>query len=363
MHHDPAHSHDFDHGNRAAERGTRLVLWITLFMMAGEIFAGVAFRSMALLADGWHMGSHAVAIGLSTFAYTAARRLAADPRFAFGSWKIEVLAGYTSAVFLLGVAGLMVVTCIERLLFPAAIHYEQALWVAVLGLAVNLLCAWILGRAGNHHHGHHHGQRHGHHHRNHHVDEHGDGHPAGQAGDDHGDDHGHAAPHSSHHRASHHGHAQHHSSPHSPDGDLNLQSARLHVMADAATSVLAIVALLGGLRFGWAWLDPVIGVVGAALVTRWAVGLLREGSRILLDREMDHPLAQELRGVVAHLPDPASTHVTDLHVWRVGRHQFACVLRLATTSSTLTAPAVREHLAHYPALVHATVEIDYSSTP
>ncbi|MEY4377519.1 MAG: Co/Zn/Cd efflux system component [Pseudomonadota bacterium] len=345
MHHDPAHSHDFDHGNRAAERGTRVVLWITLAMMLGEIIAGMVYRSMALLADGWHMGSHAVAIGLSTFAYTSARRLAADPRFAFGSWKIEVLAGYTSAVFLLGVAGIMVVASVERLLFPAAIHYEQALGVAVLGLLVNLLCAWILGRAGHHHH---HG--HGHDHHGHHGHDHHDHH--GQHGHGH-HDHGQGG--------HHHGHTR--STPHSPDGDLNLHAARLHVIADAATSVLAIVALLGGLHFGWSWLDPAMGLVGAVLVTRWAIGLLREGSRILLDREMDHPLAHELRGVVAHLPEAASTHVTDLHVWRIGRHQFACVLRLATTSPTLTALAVREHLAHYPALVHATVEIDYSPSP
>jgi cation diffusion facilitator family transporter len=337
MQHDPAHSHDFDHGNRAAERNTRLVLWITLTMMVAEIVAGLSYRSMALLADGWHMGSHAVAIGLSTFAYTAARKLAADPRFAFGSWKIEVLAGYTSAVFLLGVAALMVVASIERLLFPAEIHYQQALWVACVGLLVNLVCAWILGRSGHHHgHGHEHEHEHGHHQHAHHAEQR------------HGDDHG-------------HGHAHH--TPHSPEGDLNLNAARLHVIADAATSVLAIVALLGGLQFGWAWLDPAMGLVGAVLVTRWAVGLLREGSRILLDREMDHPLALELRGIVAHLPEAGSTRITDLHVWRVGRHQFACVLRLATTAPTLTARDVRGHLSHFPALVHATVEIDYSSTP
>jgi cation diffusion facilitator family transporter len=343
MQHDPAHSHDFDHGNRAAERGTRLVLWITLAMMAGEIVAGIAYRSMALLADGWHMGSHAVAIGLSTFAYTAARQLAADPRFAFGSWKIEILAGYTSAVFLLGVAGLMAAASVERLLFPTAIQYEQALWVAALGLGVNVVCAWILARAGHHHH---HGDSHSDQHHAHHHHGH-DGH-----------EHGHGQ---EHHDGHDHGH--HHGSAHSASGDLNLQAARVHVIADAATSVLAIVALLGGMRFGWAWLDPVMGLVGAALVTRWAIGLLRDGSRILLDREMDHPLVQELRGIVVRLPEAAVTRVTDLHVWRVGRHQFACVIRLSTASPTLTAAGVRAHLAHYPALIHATVEIDYSPAP
>lgn len=318
MNHDPAHSHDYDHGNRAAERSTWIVLWITLVFMLAELVAGFLFQSMALLADGWHMGSHAIAIGLSAMAYSTARRLATDHHFAFGSWKIEVLAGYTSAVILLGVAGIMVGVSLERLVAPKDVHYPEALAVAVVGLLVNLVSAWILGRAG-HPHEHHHGHHHGHH---------------------------------------HHGHG-----PHSPDGDLNLNSARLHVIADAATSVLAILALLGGWWLGLRWLDPAMGLVGAVLVTRWAIGLLREGSRILLDREMDHPMTHEVRSVVARLPAPESVLVTDLHVWRVGRHQFACILRLATQDRTLTSRTVREQLAHYPALVHATVEIDYSPPP
>ena len=194
------HEHIFEEGNHAAERGTRAVMWITAIMMVVEIAAGWWFNSMALLADGWHMSSHAVAIGLSAFTYAAARRYARDPRFAFGTWKIEVLGGYSSAMFLLGVAGFMVVSSIERIFSPQAIHYREAMIVAAVGLIVNIICALILGGAHDHDHHHHDGE---------------------------------------------HSHANHH------HHDLNLKSAYVHVIADAATSVLAIVALVGGLVYGW----------------------------------------------------------------------------------------------------------------
>lgn len=216
------HDHLFDEGSEAAEKSTRLVMWITAVMMLVEIVAGWWFNSMALLADGWHMSSHAIAIGLSAFAYAAARRYAKDPRFSFGTWKIEVLAGFTSAVFLIGVAVLMVLGSIERLLSPEPIHYQEAIAVGVLGLVVNLVCAWVLGHA---HHGHH--------------------------------NHGHS-------------HAHSHAHDHAHQHDLNLKSAYLHVIADAATSVLAIIALIGGWLYGWSWLDPMMGVVGAVLVAAWA---------------------------------------------------------------------------------------------
>ncbi len=206
----PLHDHVFDDSNPVAERSTRIVMWITLAMMVIEIVAGWWYNSMALQADGWHMSSHAVAIGLSAFAYAAARRYARDPRFAFGTWKMEVLGGFASAIALLGVAGVMVVGSVQRLLAPEPIHYQEAIVVAVIGLLVNLVCAWILGQA--HHHGHEHG--HGGHHHGHHGHEH-----------LHGHDHAHGGSHA----------------------DLNLRSAYLHVVADAATSVLAIAALLGGL--------------------------------------------------------------------------------------------------------------------
>lgn len=313
------HSHVFDTGNHAAERGTRLVMAITAATMVIEIAAGWWFNSMALLADGWHMSSHAVAIGLTAFAYAAARRYATDARFAFGTWKIEVLAGFASAIFLLGVAALMAVGSVERLFSPQAIHYREAMAVTALGLLVNLGCALILGGAHHHHDGHgHHGDHHGHVH-------------------DHHD----------------HGHGHHH--------DINLRSAYLHVLADAATSVLAIVALAGGWWLGWSWLDPVMGLVGAALVGRWAFGLLRQSGTVLLDREMDHPVVDEVREVLAALEHAGdnrdATRVTDLHVWRVGKQQFASIVCLVTHDTTLTPQRVREALSVHEELVHVTVEI------
>ncbi len=306
------HSHVFNTGNQAAERGTRRVMWITLAMMAIEIAAGLGFNSMALLADGWHMSSHALAIGLSAFAYAAARRLAHDARFTFGSWKIEVLAAFASAVFLLGVAGLMVFGSIERLFSPAPIHYQEAMVVTAIGLLVNLGCALILG--GAHHH-------------------------------DHGHEHGHAHAHG-------HAHDHHHH-------DINLRSAYLHVMADAATSLLAIVALAGGWWLGWNWLDPVMGLVGAVLVGRWAIGLMRQSGTVLLDREMDHPVVDEVREVLdQYAAGEDGTRVADLHVWRVGREQFACIASLVTHDATLTPQRVRQALSVHEELVHVSVEIN-----
>ena len=307
------HEHHFGTDNERAERSTRLVMWITAAMMAIEIGAGWWFNSMALLADGWHMSSHALAIGLSAFAYAAARRYARDPRFAFGTWKIEVLGGFASALVLLGIAALMVVGSLERLWSPAAIHYPEAISVAVLGLVVNLVCARLLGGA-HHHPGHDHGHAHDHDHDHHHA---------------HGE----------------HGH------------DLNLRSAYIHVVADAATSVLAIAALLGGWFYGWAWLDPAMGIVGAVLVAVWAKGLLKETGKVLLDREMDHPVAEEIReGIEAGLAD-SLTRVADLHVWRVGREAYACALTVVTHSPTLTADQVRACFSMHEEIRHSTVEI------
>lgn len=298
------HEHVFDEGNYAAERGTRLVMWITLAMMVVEIIAGWWYNSMALLADGWHMSSHAVAIGLSAFAYATARRYAQDARFAFGTWKIEILGGFASAIFLLGVAAMMVWSSAGRLLAPQAIHYKEAIFVAVIGLIVNIVCALILGRAHEPHHHEH------------------DGHAA---------------------------HDHHH--------DLNLKSAYLHVIADAATSVLAIVALAGGWFYGWSWLDPVMGIVGAVLVALWAKGLLRDTGKILLDREMDHPVVEEIREVVEVEHAESQNKIADLHVWRVGKEAYSCAITLITHDPALTADHVRAWLAVHEEIVHATIEI------
>jgi len=292
-----------------AEQKAKLAMLLTLAMMALEIAGGYYFNSMALLADGWHMSSHALALGLSVGAYAAARRLAGDQRFAFGTWKIEILAGYTSAILLLLVAALMAIQSVERLLSPSSIHYEQAIGIAALGLVVNLLCAWLL-KGGQHHH--HHGHEH----------------------------HGHG----------HHSHAEH--------GDLNLRSAYLHVLADAATSVMAIVALLGGMLWGFAWLDPAMGLMGAVLVAVWALGLLRDSSRVLLDAEMDAPVTQEVREAIAEGPLPAD--ITDLHVWRVGKDKYACIVAVVG-GPEVTPDYIRQLLQIHEELVHVSIEVNHSN--
>ena len=305
------HDHVFDSGSDVAERSTRIVMWITAAMMVVEITAGWWFNSMALMADGWHMSSHAVAIGLSTFAYSTARRYSKDPRFAFGTWKIEVLAGFASAIVLLGVAVAMLVGSTERIITPQTIQYKEAIVIAILGLLVNVICAFILGKA--HHHGHDHGHSHAHDH--------------------------------------HHDHGDHH--------DLNLKSAYVHVIADAATSVLAIVALFGGWIYGWSWLDPVMGMVGAVLVAVWAKGLLVDTGKVLLDREMDHPVVDEIREVVETGTDSGETRITDLHVWRVGKAVYSCALTVVTHNSMLTPDVVRERLSVHEEIVHSTIEIHF----
>jgi cation diffusion facilitator family transporter len=283
-------------------------MWITAVMMVIEIFAGWWFNSMALLADGWHMSSHAMAIGLSAFAYAAARRYALDPRFAFGTWKIEILGGFASAVVLMSVAALMVYASVERIFAPQAIHYQEAMMVAIVGLVVNIVCALILGGAHDH---------------------------------DHESGRGHAK----------HGHKHHQ--------DLNLKSAYVHVIADAATSVLAIMALAGGWIFGWSWLDPVMGIVGAALVAVWAKNLIIETGKVLLDREMDHPVVAEIRTAVETGDNGGDTRVTDLHVWRVGKQMYSCALSVVTHDLTLTPKRVREQLVQHEEIVHATIEIQH----
>ncbi len=297
------HSHKFDEGNPRAEKNTLRVALLTAAMMVIEIAGGWYYNSMALLADGWHMSSHAVALGLSLLAYVFARKFAHDPRFSFGTWKMEVLGGYTSAIFLVMVAGLMIFQSIERLIAPSPIHYNQAIAIAIVGLLVNLASAWLL-KDGHHHHDHSHGH-------------------------DHHDHHGHH--------------------------DLNLRSAYMHVIADAATSVLAIFALFGGKLWGASWLDPLMGLVGAALVSVWAYGLLRDTSRVLLDAEMTAPVVEEIREVIAG--SPIKAEICDLHVWRVGKGKYACILSLAIVGDA-SPEYFREQLSIHEELVHISIEIN-----
>jgi cation diffusion facilitator family transporter len=303
------HSHRFDEGNPLAEKNTLRVAILTAVMMVIEIAGGWYYNSMALLADGWHMSSHTVALGLSVFAYAFARKYAHDPRFSFGTWKIEVLGGYTSAIFLVMVAGLMVYQSVERLFAPTPIHYDQAIAIAIVGLLVNLASAWMLKDGHAHNHGHDHG------HHDHH-------------------DHGH----------DHHGHH-----------DLNLRSAYMHVLADAATSVLAIIALFGGKLWGLSWLDPVMGLVGATLVSVWAYGLIRDTGRVLLDAEMGAPVVEEIREVIA--ASPLRAEIADLHVWRVGKGKYACILSLATDNEA-SPEYFKEQLSIHEELVHISIEIN-----
>jgi cation diffusion facilitator family transporter len=300
-------SHDYRPLETATERQAWLVVALTGATMLVEIAAGYWFNSMALLADGWHMASHMVAIGLSALAYLLARRYAKDPHFAFGTWKIEVLAGFASALLLVGVVLLMAFESLWRLWRPEPIAFEMALLVAGIGLLVNLISAWLL------------------------RDRH---------------DHGHA------HGAHSHEHAHDH--PHEHGRDLNRHAAFLHVLTDALTSVAAIVALLGGLMFGWNWLDPLMGIVGSVLIGIWAKGLLMETAKVLLDREMDSPIVTRVRAVLAQEPD---TEVADLHLWRVGRVQYACIVSVVTHGDC-SADRYKERLAGVAGLVHVTVEVN-----
>jgi cation diffusion facilitator family transporter len=258
------HTHKFDTGNKAGEKNTLIVVLLTATMMVFEIAAGWRYNSMALLADGWHMSSHAVALGVSVLAYALARRYSNDSRFTFGTWKIEVLGGYSSALLLAVVAALMMFESVARLVSPREIQFDQAILVASIGLTVNVVSAFLL--------------RHGHHY-------------------DHDDD------------RHDHEHADHHH-------DINLRAAYLHVIADAATSLLAIVALLGGKYFAAVWLDPMMGIVGAVLVGTWAKGLLFDSGRVLLDAEMDSRMALKVRHTIEQMN---GLDLCDLHVWRVGK--------------------------------------------
>jgi cation diffusion facilitator family transporter len=296
------HHHDFGTvAERHAERRTRWVVALTFATMVVELAAGWLTGSMALTADAWHMASHVGALGLAAAAYRVARRRAGDARFTFGTGKVPALAGYSSALLLGVVAAWMAWESLHRLFAPVTIRYAEAMAVAVLGLAVNLSSAWLLGH-------------------------HGDG----------GDGHHGAAP--GHHV------------------DHNLRAAYLHVLADALTSMLAVVALAGGLAFGWGMLDPLMGLAGAALVGRWAWRLACDSGNVLLDAEDHGDLATAVRRAVEAEPDH---RIVDLHVWRVGAASRACIVSVVAPEPKPTAH-YRALLSAIPGLDHVTVEIHAS---
>jgi cation diffusion facilitator family transporter len=283
------------------ERRSWIVVAVTAVMMVAEIVAGTVFGSMALLADGWHMATHAAAIGIAAVAYRLARRHARDPRFTFGTGKLGELAGFSSALLLGLVALLIAYESTVRLLAPVAIQFTEALLVAGLGLAVNLASAWLLF--------------------------------------DSGEPHAHA-----HSHADHHGHDHAH--------DSNIRAAYAHVLADALTSVLAIAALVAGRYLGWIWLDPVIGIVGAVVILRWSWTLIVSASGVLLDMVPDKNLPEEIRKRL----ETDGDRVTDLHLWRVGPGHMAAVVAVVSDHAG-SSTAYKERLRDLPALSHVTVEV------
>ncbi len=298
------HTHTFGQDRRRpGERRTLIVIALTGVMMVVEIFAGMVLGSMALLADGLHMASHVVALGVSALAYVYARRHAHDSAFSFGTGKVNTLGGFTGAVLLAVFAALMGWESLARFVQPTVIVFDQAILVAILGLIVNGISALILGMGqlpedGDHAHGHDHGPAHPHH-------------------------------------------------------DHNLESAYLHVLADAATSVLAIIALLAGKYLGLLWMDPAMGLVGALLVARWAVGLLRTTSSILLDRQGPETLSHSIRQGIEIDRD---SQVTDLHLWSIGPDLYAVILTIVAQEPR-SPGEYRARIAQHPELAHISLEI------
>ncbi len=314
MHHEQIelwqHHHLFNAEKKAVEKRTLIVVVVTFITMIAEIAFGWITNSMALLADGWHMGTHAFALGISLAAYILARKYAQDESFTFGTWKIEILGAYTSAI-VLGIVGvIMIFSSVERIIHPLNIHYNQAIGVAVLGLLVNLACAAILNSGGHPH-------EHGHSHR----------HP--------------------HEEGAHTDHEHHHK-------DLNLKSAYLHVVADAMTSVLAIGALLGAKYLNVVWLDPFMGIVGAGLILRWSFSLLKDTGYILLQRETDGKIAGEIRKEIESDHD---SKICDLHLWKVAQDQYACILSVVT-SKNISIDEYKKRLTGVHELIHITIEIN-----
>lgn len=292
------HSHDFSVKNKKGERRTKYVLILTAITMIVEIIAGSVFGSMALLADGWHMGTHVAAFMITIFAYHYARKHADNPAYAFGTGKVSVLGGFASAVALAVVALVMLVESMQRIIDPHTIQFNEAIAVASLGLLINVISAFLLKDDHDHHH---------HDHDNHH---------------------------------------HHH--------DHNLRAAYLHVLADALTSLLAITALVSGKYFGWDWMDPIMGIVGAVIITRWSYGLLKQTGPILLDGSIEETYQAAVKESIEKDSD---NQISDIHIWKVGANHYAAIISLVTHFPQST-EYYKQLLNDFDKLSHITIEVN-----
>ena len=289
------HNHDFAVKNEKGERRTLYVLILTAITMVVEIIAGSVYGSMALLADGWHMSTHVAAFMITVFAYRFARKHATNPAYAFGTGKVSVLGGFASAIALVVVALVMLIESMQRIIEPQVIQFNEAIAVACLGLFVNVVSAFLLK-----------------------------------------DDHDH------HHEHSHHHH------------DHNLRAAYMHVLADALTSLLAIIALLAGKYFGWNWLDPMMGIVGAIIITRWSYGLLKQTSPILLDGSIEEKYQSDIKETIEK---DADNLISDIHIWKVGANHYAAIISIVTQFPKST-NYYKALLRDFHKLSHITIEVN-----
>ena len=295
------HEHSFGQDKkRSSETRTIIVILITASMMCIEIVAGLAYGSMALLADGLHMASHAAALSISAYAYYFARKRAHDRSFSFGTGKVNSLGGYTGAILLLIFALMMVYESIHRLLKPEDILYNQAILVAVIGLIVNGASMLILGHDEHHHHGH-----------------------------------------------DHHGH------------DHNLRAAYLHVLADTLTSFLAIIALLAAKFYAWNWMDPIMGIIGAILITKWSIGLLKQSGNVLLDRQGPDHLVKSVEKVIKSMP--SKPEIVDLHIWLIGPNIFSAAITVLANEEKCIGCLIKSEIKNISAIVHTTIEVHQCS--
>ncbi|NOH65920.1 CDF family Co(II)/Ni(II) efflux transporter DmeF [Vibrio rotiferianus] len=295
------HSHDFVSHNQKGEKRTLYVLILTVTTMVVEIAAGTMFGSMALLADGWHMGTHAAAFCITLFAYRYAKQNANNDRFSFGTGKVSVLGGFTSAIALGIVALMMMVESIHRLFNPESIQFNEAIMVAVIGLVVNLASMLLL--QDHHHHGHEHHDHHSH----------------------------------------DHGHEHHH--------DHNLTAAYFHVLADTLTSLLAIVALIVGKFYGWVWLDAMMGIVGAVVIGKWTLGLMKQTAPVLLDESINKSYQDEITETLAPYAE-----IVDLHIWKVSGHHYSAAIALKNHSDK-TLDEFKQLLSKFDKIHHLTLEV------